>query len=87
MSIAEIADAMDLKENTVKSHLFRARNLLKERLADYGQSSVHLRWMKDGIAYVLAIEDLSDPEGHFKLLETIDIETMIEILIAIAESI
>jgi len=35
MSIAEIAEAMDLKENTVKSHLFRARNLLKERLADY----------------------------------------------------
>ena len=55
--------------------------------ADYGGASVQLRWMKDGIAYVLAMDDLSDPEGNYKLLETIGIETMIEILIAIAESI
>ena len=34
-SLAEIAASMNLKENTVKSHLFRARNLLKERLTDY----------------------------------------------------
>jgi len=56
-------------------------------VADYGQSSVQLRWIKDGIAYVLAMDDLSDPEGNYELLETIGIESMIEILIAIAESI
>ena len=34
-TITEIAKTMKLKENTVKSHLFRARNLLKEGLVDY----------------------------------------------------
>lgn len=32
MSYNEIADIMDLPEGTVKSHLFRARRILKERL-------------------------------------------------------
>lgn len=32
MSYAEIAEIMDLPDGTVKSHLFRARKLLKERL-------------------------------------------------------
>lgn len=32
MSVSEIADVMDLPEGTVKSHLFRARKLLKEKL-------------------------------------------------------
>jgi RNA polymerase sigma-70 factor (ECF subfamily) len=32
---SDIAKAMNMKENTIKSHLFRARNLLKERLNDY----------------------------------------------------
>jgi RNA polymerase sigma factor (sigma-70 family) len=32
MSYNEISEAMDLPEGTVKSHLFRARRLLKERL-------------------------------------------------------
>lgn len=35
LSITEISEAMKMKENTVKSHLFRARKLLKERLVDY----------------------------------------------------
>lgn len=34
-TITEIANMMNLKENTIKSHLFRARNLLKERLGNY----------------------------------------------------
>lgn len=34
-NITEIAAVMSIKENTVKSHLFRARKLLKERLVDY----------------------------------------------------
>jgi len=34
-TISDIAKATNNKENTVKSHLFRARNLLKERLVDY----------------------------------------------------
>ncbi|MCL2820275.1 MAG: sigma-70 family RNA polymerase sigma factor [Oscillospiraceae bacterium] len=34
-TISNIAKATKTKENTVKSHLFRARSLLKERLADY----------------------------------------------------
>jgi RNA polymerase sigma-70 factor (ECF subfamily) len=34
-TIAEIARAMNQKENTVKSHLFRARTQLKERLVEY----------------------------------------------------
>ena len=37
MSVGEIAEVMDLPEGTVKSHLFRARKLLKETLmAAYG---------------------------------------------------
>lgn len=32
LSIQEIADALDMKESTVKSHLFRARNILKNKL-------------------------------------------------------
>ena len=34
-TISNIAKATKVKENTVKSHLFRARSLLKERLVDY----------------------------------------------------
>jgi len=34
-TVSDIAKATNSKENTVKSHLLRARNLLKERLADY----------------------------------------------------
>jgi RNA polymerase sigma-70 factor (ECF subfamily) len=34
-TISDIAKAIKAKENTVKSQLFRARNLLKERLVDY----------------------------------------------------
>lgn len=38
MSVAEIAAVMDLPEGTVKSHLFRARKMLKDTLmASYGQ--------------------------------------------------
>ncbi len=37
MAVGEIAAVMDLPEGTVKSHLFRARKLLKEKLmASYG---------------------------------------------------
>lgn len=37
MSVGEIAGVMDLPDGTVKSHLFRARKLLKEKLmAAYG---------------------------------------------------
>ena len=37
MAMGEIAAVMDLPEGTVKSHLFRARKLLKEKLvARYG---------------------------------------------------
>jgi RNA polymerase sigma-70 factor (ECF subfamily) len=37
MSVGEIAAVMDLPEGTVKSHLFRARRMLKETLvASYG---------------------------------------------------
>ena len=37
MSVGEIAEVMDLPDGTVKSHLFRARKLLKETLmAAYG---------------------------------------------------
>lgn len=32
LSIQEIADVLDMKESTVKSHLFRARDMLKEKL-------------------------------------------------------
>ncbi len=32
LSIQEIADALDMKESTVKSHLFRARDILKNKL-------------------------------------------------------
>lgn len=32
MSVGEIADVMDLPDGTVKSHLFRARKLLKDKL-------------------------------------------------------
>jgi len=35
LKVSEIARVMSMRENTVKSHLFRARNLLKERLTDY----------------------------------------------------
>ena len=35
LSIAEIAQATNYNENTIKSHLRRARILLKERLTDY----------------------------------------------------
>jgi len=34
-TISNIAKVTKAKENTVKSHLFRARSLLKERLVDY----------------------------------------------------
>ncbi len=34
MSYAEIADIVGLPEGTVKSHLFRGRKLLKERLTE-----------------------------------------------------
>jgi RNA polymerase sigma-70 factor (ECF subfamily) len=34
-TISDIAKVMNMKETTVKSHLFRARKLLKERLTDY----------------------------------------------------
>jgi len=34
-SISDIAKATNAKENTVKSQLFRARSMLKERLVDY----------------------------------------------------
>ena len=37
MNYAEIADIMNMPENTIKSHLFRGRRMLKERLsAKYG---------------------------------------------------
>jgi RNA polymerase sigma factor (sigma-70 family) len=38
MTIQEIGQIMQIPENTVKSHLFRARRLLKDRLAH------HFRW-------------------------------------------
>ncbi|HEX2204396.1 MAG TPA: sigma-70 family RNA polymerase sigma factor [Longimicrobium sp.] len=40
MSVGEVAEVMGVPENTVKSHLFRARKTLKERLmATYGEEA------------------------------------------------